>query len=134
MFQDDKRLIHIIFPPPPLNFLVLSFSLYHYNDNVLSSSSSSFFEVLGGSFTIFIFFHQYMFTKNGMQFIFLCQLLLGMYRLQAHAKVESVKSKIAAEERRIKKKRWFSFRWYVVTPLFLCILITLDCFASYFCL
>ncbi|XP_061360270.1 uncharacterized protein LOC133304277 isoform X2 [Gastrolobium bilobum] len=34
-----------------------------------------------------------------------------LWRLLAHAKVESVKSKVAAEERRIKKKGWFSFRW-----------------------
>ncbi|KAE9602547.1 putative vacuolar protein sorting-associated protein [Lupinus albus] len=34
-----------------------------------------------------------------------------LWRLLAHAKVESVKSKVAAEERRIKKKSWFSFGW-----------------------
>ncbi|KAK7291737.1 hypothetical protein RIF29_07114 [Crotalaria pallida] len=34
-----------------------------------------------------------------------------LWRLLAHAKVESVKSKVAAEERRIKKKSWFSFSW-----------------------
>ncbi|KAJ1403039.1 Vacuolar protein sorting-associated protein 13, N-terminal domain [Sesbania bispinosa] len=34
-----------------------------------------------------------------------------LWRLLAHAKVESVKSKVAAEERKIKKKSWFSFRW-----------------------
>ncbi|KAE9601533.1 putative vacuolar protein sorting-associated protein [Lupinus albus] len=34
-----------------------------------------------------------------------------LWRLLAHAKVESVKSKVAAEERRIKKKSWFSFTW-----------------------
>ncbi|XP_020230234.1 uncharacterized protein LOC109811015 [Cajanus cajan] len=34
-----------------------------------------------------------------------------LWRLQAHAKVESVKSKVAAEERKTKKKGWFSFYW-----------------------
>jgi vacuolar protein sorting-associated protein 13A/C len=34
-----------------------------------------------------------------------------LWRLLAHAKVESVKSKVAAEERKIKNKSWFSFRW-----------------------
>ncbi|WVZ12338.1 hypothetical protein V8G54_016868 [Vigna mungo] len=34
-----------------------------------------------------------------------------LWRLLAHAKVESVKSKVAAEERKIKKKSWFSFTW-----------------------
>ncbi|KAK7363427.1 hypothetical protein VNO77_05570 [Canavalia gladiata] len=34
-----------------------------------------------------------------------------LWRLLAHAKVESVKSKVAAEERKIKKKGWFSFNW-----------------------
>ncbi|KAK7348007.1 hypothetical protein VNO80_22555 [Phaseolus coccineus] len=34
-----------------------------------------------------------------------------LWRLLAHAKVESVKSKVAAEERKIKKKSWFSFSW-----------------------
>ncbi|XP_019418850.1 PREDICTED: uncharacterized protein LOC109329610 isoform X2 [Lupinus angustifolius] len=34
-----------------------------------------------------------------------------LWRLLAHAKIESVKSKVAAEERRIKKKSWFSFSW-----------------------
>ncbi|XP_019431159.1 PREDICTED: uncharacterized protein LOC109338390 isoform X1 [Lupinus angustifolius] len=34
-----------------------------------------------------------------------------LWRLLAHAKVESMKSKVAAEERRIKKKSWFSFGW-----------------------
>ncbi|KAH1088253.1 hypothetical protein AAZX31_07G215500 [Glycine max] len=34
-----------------------------------------------------------------------------LWRLLAHAKVESVKSKVAAEERKIKKKSWFSFKW-----------------------
>ncbi|KAK7264763.1 hypothetical protein RJT34_32373 [Clitoria ternatea] len=32
-------------------------------------------------------------------------------RLLAHAKIESVKSKVAAEERKIRKKSWFSFSW-----------------------
>ncbi|KAG8658937.1 uncharacterized protein LOC110610326 isoform X2 [Manihot esculenta] len=35
-----------------------------------------------------------------------------LWRLLAHAKVESVKSKEAAEQRRLKKKSWFPFRWY----------------------
>lgn len=34
-----------------------------------------------------------------------------LWRLLAHAKVESVKSKEAAERRRLQKKSWFSFRW-----------------------
>ncbi|XP_027330645.1 uncharacterized protein LOC113846496 isoform X2 [Abrus precatorius] len=34
-----------------------------------------------------------------------------LWRLLAHAKVESVKSKVAAEERKIKKNSWFSFKW-----------------------
>ncbi|GKV06822.1 hypothetical protein SLEP1_g18658 [Rubroshorea leprosula] len=34
-----------------------------------------------------------------------------LWRLLAHAKVESVKSKEAAEKRRLKKKSWFSFGW-----------------------
>uniref|UniRef100_A0A2P2MA96 Uncharacterized protein LOC8261314 n=1 Tax=Rhizophora mucronata TaxID=61149 RepID=A0A2P2MA96_RHIMU len=34
-----------------------------------------------------------------------------LWRLLAHAKVESVKTKEAAEQRRLKKKSWFSFRW-----------------------
>lgn len=58
------------------------------------------------------------------QFVSVCQFLLGIYRLLAHAKVESVKSKVAAEERKIKKS-WFSFRWYGATSLTLHILITL---------
>ncbi|KAL7205858.1 hypothetical protein ACSBR2_018723 [Camellia fascicularis] len=33
-------------------------------------------------------------------------------RFLAHAKVESVKSKEAAEQRMLKKKGWFPFRWY----------------------
>ncbi|KEH32375.1 calcium-dependent lipid-binding-like protein [Medicago truncatula] len=35
-----------------------------------------------------------------------------LWRLLAHAKAESVKSKVAAEERKLKNKSWFSFRWY----------------------
>lgn len=38
-----------------------------------------------------------------------------LWRLLAHAKIESVKSKVAAEERKIKKKSWFSFGWYTDT-------------------
>ncbi|PRQ39555.1 putative vacuolar protein sorting-associated protein [Rosa chinensis] len=34
-----------------------------------------------------------------------------LWRLLAHAKVESVKSKEAAEQRMLQKKSWFSFRW-----------------------
>ncbi|XVE82332.1 hypothetical protein DITRI_Ditri15bG0139900 [Diplodiscus trichospermus] len=34
-----------------------------------------------------------------------------LWRLLAHAKVESVKSKEAAEQRRLQKKSWFSLRW-----------------------
>ncbi|KAF3970469.1 hypothetical protein CMV_005848 [Castanea mollissima] len=34
-----------------------------------------------------------------------------LWRLLAHAKVESVKSKEAAEQRRLKRRSWFSFRW-----------------------
>ncbi|XP_010524589.1 PREDICTED: uncharacterized protein LOC104802610 [Tarenaya hassleriana] len=34
-----------------------------------------------------------------------------LWRLLAHAKLESVKSKEAAEQRRLKKASWFSFRW-----------------------
>ncbi|XP_062108869.1 uncharacterized protein LOC133819601 isoform X1 [Humulus lupulus] len=34
-----------------------------------------------------------------------------LWRLLAHAKVESAKSKEAAEQRRLKKKGWLSFRW-----------------------
>ncbi|GAV71650.1 DUF946 domain-containing protein/DUF1162 domain-containing protein/Chorein_N domain-containing protein [Cephalotus follicularis] len=34
-----------------------------------------------------------------------------LWRLLAHAKVESVKSKEAAEQQRLKKKSWFSFSW-----------------------
>lgn len=37
-------------------------------------------------------------------------------RLLAHAKVESVKSKEAAEQRMLQKKSWFSFRWLAKTP------------------
>ena len=33
--------------------------------------------------------------------------------LLIHAKVESAKSKEAAEQRRLKKKGWLSFRWFV---------------------
>ena len=36
-------------------------------------------------------------------------------RLLAHARVESVKSKEAAEQRRMKKSGWFPFRWYLAT-------------------
>ncbi|XP_048235070.1 uncharacterized protein LOC8261314 isoform X2 [Ricinus communis] len=35
-----------------------------------------------------------------------------LWRLLAHAKVESVKTKEAAEQRRLKRKSWFSFRWH----------------------
>ncbi|GMP92955.1 hypothetical protein CsSME_00042986 [Camellia sinensis var. sinensis] len=35
-----------------------------------------------------------------------------LWRFLAHAKVESVKSKEAAEQRMLKKKGWFPFRWY----------------------
>ncbi|KAG5388182.1 hypothetical protein IGI04_029723 [Brassica rapa subsp. trilocularis] len=34
-----------------------------------------------------------------------------LWRLLAHAKVESVKSKEAAEQRKLKKGGWFSFKW-----------------------
>lgn len=34
-----------------------------------------------------------------------------LWRLLAHAKVETVKSKEAAEQRRLKNKSWFSFNW-----------------------
>ncbi|XP_031738035.1 uncharacterized protein LOC101213129 isoform X1 [Cucumis sativus] len=34
-----------------------------------------------------------------------------LWRLLAHAKIESVKSKEAAEQKRLKKSSWFSFRW-----------------------
>ncbi|XAR56953.1 hypothetical protein NMG60_11024930 [Bertholletia excelsa] len=34
-----------------------------------------------------------------------------LWRLLAHAKVESVKSKEAAEQRLLRNKSWFSFRW-----------------------
>ncbi|KAI4344734.1 hypothetical protein L6164_011925 [Bauhinia variegata] len=34
-----------------------------------------------------------------------------LWRLLAHAKVESVKSKEAAEQRRLRKRSWFPFRW-----------------------
>ncbi|CAJ1940745.1 unnamed protein product [Sphenostylis stenocarpa] len=34
-----------------------------------------------------------------------------LWRLLAHAKVESVKSKVAAEERKMRKNSWFSFKW-----------------------
>lgn len=36
---------------------------------------------------------------------------LGSIRLLAHAKVKSVKSKQAAERRRLQKKSWFSLGW-----------------------
>ncbi|CDY58704.1 BnaC08g46570D [Brassica napus] len=36
-----------------------------------------------------------------------------LWRLLAHAKVESVKSKEAAEQRKLKKGGWFSFKWLV---------------------
>ncbi|CAL5415223.1 unnamed protein product [Camellia sinensis] len=35
-----------------------------------------------------------------------------LWRFLAHAKVESVKSKEAAEQQMLKRKGWFSFRWY----------------------
>ncbi|KAI4335042.1 hypothetical protein L6164_013726 [Bauhinia variegata] len=38
-----------------------------------------------------------------------------LWRLLAHAKVESVKSKEAAEQRRQRKGSWFSFSWYADT-------------------
>ncbi|XP_071939359.1 uncharacterized protein [Coffea arabica] len=34
-----------------------------------------------------------------------------LWRLLAHAKVESVKSKEAAEQKMLRKRSWFSFRW-----------------------
>ncbi|KAK4265962.1 hypothetical protein QN277_026944 [Acacia crassicarpa] len=34
-----------------------------------------------------------------------------LWRLLAHAKVESVKSKVAAQRRTVNKRSWFSFRW-----------------------
>ncbi|KAM7278379.1 hypothetical protein ACFE04_005513 [Oxalis oulophora] len=40
-----------------------------------------------------------------------CKVIL-LWRLLAHAKVESVKSKEAAEREKLKKKGWFSFRWH----------------------
>uniref|UniRef100_A0A2C9W9H6 Uncharacterized protein n=1 Tax=Manihot esculenta TaxID=3983 RepID=A0A2C9W9H6_MANES len=43
-----------------------------------------------------------------------------LFRLLAHAKVESVKSKEAAEQRRLKKKSWFPFRWFVGPTIFSC--------------
>lgn len=39
--------------------------------------------------------------------------LYRLNRLIAHAKVESVKSKEAAEQRKLKKGGWFSFNWLV---------------------
>jgi hypothetical protein len=41
------------------------------------------------------------------------------YRLLAHAKVESAKLKEAAEQRRLKRRSWLSFRWYVGTVVLL---------------
>ena len=43
------------------------------------------------------------------------------FRLLAHAKVESVKTKEAAEQRRLKKKSWFSFGWLVGTLFVYCL-------------
>ncbi|KAK3025353.1 hypothetical protein RJ639_043862, partial [Escallonia herrerae] len=37
--------------------------------------------------------------------------IILLWRFLAHAKVESVKSKEAAEQRVLKKRSWFSFRW-----------------------
>lgn len=42
-----------------------------------------------------------------------------LYRLLAHAKVESAKLKEAAEQRRLKKRSWLSFSWYVGTLVLL---------------
>ncbi|KAJ6689863.1 hypothetical protein OIU85_006185 [Salix viminalis] len=36
-----------------------------------------------------------------------------LWRLLAHAKTESLKTKEAAEQRRLKKKGWFSFGWHM---------------------
>ncbi|XP_075085926.1 uncharacterized protein LOC107782497 [Nicotiana tabacum] len=38
-----------------------------------------------------------------------------LWRFLAHAKVESLKSKEAAEQRMLKKRSWFSFRWSTAT-------------------
>ncbi|KAK2971031.1 hypothetical protein RJ640_025805, partial [Escallonia rubra] len=38
--------------------------------------------------------------------------IILLWRFLAHAKVESVKSKEAAEQRVLKKRSWFSFRWH----------------------
>lgn len=43
---------------------------------------------------------------------FILKFVWVSFRLLAHAKVESVKSKEAAEQKRLKKKSWFSFGWY----------------------
>lgn len=45
----------------------------------------------------------------------LCIHLCALFRLLAHAKTESLKTKEAAEQRRLKKKGWFSFGWLVAT-------------------
>lgn len=45
--------------------------------------------------------------------------MLVWCRLLAHAKVESVKSKEAAEQKRLKRRSWLSFRWFVGTLILL---------------
>lgn len=42
-------------------------------------------------------------------------------RFLAHAKVESLKSKEAAEQRMLKKRSWFSFRWFVINYPLICL-------------
>lgn len=77
-----------------------------------------FFWRLGGIFSFHLLINDW---------CFVCvPIFFGIYRLLAHAKIESVKSKVAAEERKIKKKSWFSFGWYALTSGILHILITLN--------
>lgn len=50
------------------------------------------------------------------------RLNLSLFRLLAHAKVQSVKSVKAAQQRGHVKSSWWSFGWFVLTTMSVCYL------------
>lgn len=58
-------------------------------------------------FSLFVIFQPFRY------FVFVLIHVCVSYRLLAHAKVESAKLKEAAEQRRLKRRTWLSFRWFV---------------------
>lgn len=80
---------------------------------LIRSSSSAilsfiFIEILKGTVLFLCVFFSFRLTSSCFFFY-----VAPRNRLLAHAKVESVKSKEAAEQRKLKKGGWFSFKWSV---------------------